>query len=155
VDGFRAAESAVQHAKQRRYEEAYKILQGKKCDCAFVVRVYAETGDAGAAESALRRCSPNPSDVSNAAAALATRFATAGNIDAALKFAEVARMPEAYQGGEGYLAPALRNVAHAWVVKNGVDTVLNWARTRPTAYERAMALLGVAESVPNEAEPGH
>ena len=141
---------ATQQAKQRKYTEASKTFQANRCECGFVASVYGEARDVGGAEAALHNCSPNPSDVSAAAAELAKKFAQSGDIAAALKFAEAVHVPGADEDGEGYLAPALREVAHAWVKKEGADTVLKWARSRPTGYERAMALLGVAESLPNQ-----
>lgn len=142
-----ACDLAVQHAKQHRYDEAYKLLRTQHCDCGFVVSVYAESRDALGAETALPKCSPNPSDVSNATAELSKKFAASGDISTALRFADAVHVSGAYENGEGYLAPALRDIAHAWVKKDGADAALKWARSRPTGYERAMALLGIAESI--------
>ncbi|HET6931165.1 MAG TPA: hypothetical protein VFI45_12655 [Candidatus Acidoferrum sp.] len=147
VEAPRACDLAVQHAKRGQLEKAYKLLQTEHCDCAFVVRVYAESRDVPGAEKAASKCSPNPSDVSNAMAGLSMKFAASGDISAALRFADAVGVPGAYQNGEGYLAPALREVAHAWAKRDGAEAVLGWARSRPTGYERAMALLGIAESI--------
>ncbi len=147
VEPPRACDLAVQQAKQGQYDKAYKLLQTEHCDCGFVVSVYAESRDALGAEKALPTCSPNPSDVSNAMAEVAKKFAASGDVSTALRFADAVRLPGAYENGEGYLAPAIRDIAHAWVKRDGADAALKWARSRPTGYERAMALLGIAESV--------
>lgn len=147
VETPRACDLAVQQAKQGQYDKAYKLLQTEHCDCAFAVAVYAESRDVPGAEKAVPKCSPNPSDVSNAMAELSKKFAASGDVSAALRFADAVRVPGAYENGEGYLAPALRDISHAWVKRDGAGAALKWARSRPTGYERAMALLGIAESI--------
>lgn len=110
---------------------------GQPPDCGFFGLVYAESRDIPAAEMALPKCSPNPSDVSNEMAEMSKSFAAAGDIPAALRFADDLRVPGAYENGEGYLARALRDIAHAWVKKDGPEAALKWARSRPTGYQRA------------------
>lgn len=80
-------------------------------------------------------------------AELSKKFAASGDVSTALRFADAVRVPGAYENGEGYLAPALRDIAHAWVKRDGADAALKWARSRPTGCERALALLGIAESI--------
>jgi hypothetical protein len=119
-------------------------------DCLRVADIHAQGRDADGAQRALRACTEtnNPSNISAYMADTAKAFAAQGDVSAALRFADAGFIPDAVQGGEGYVAPAFREIAHAWAKNEGPVRVLKWARARPTGYERAMALLGVAESFP-------
>ncbi|MGO9271298.1 MAG: tetratricopeptide repeat protein [Terriglobia bacterium] len=142
---------AWRDAKGGMLADAYRIIQDTKCDCVTVAIVHANGRDVDGAERAMRACTDtNPSDLSAYMIDVAEEFATNGDVPAALKFADAARIPDAFEGGVGYIAPALRDIAHAWTKKEGTVAVLKWARARPTDFERAMALLGVAESVPGK-----
>lgn len=128
-----------------------KSLRGDSArgvDCLTVADVHAKRRDADGTERALRACTEtnNPSNISAYMADTAKAFAAQGDVSAALRFADAGFIPDAVQGGEGYVAPAFREIAHAWAKNEGPVRVLKWARSRPTGYERAMALLGVAES---------
>jgi hypothetical protein len=140
---------AWEDAARGMITNAYKEIEGNKCNCMIVAHVHAQGRDADGAERALRACTDtNPSNISAYMANIAKEFAAQGDVSAALRFADAGFIPDADQGGEGYVAPVLRDIAHAWAKKEGPVRVLKWARSRPTGYERAMALLGVAESFP-------
>lgn len=144
-----ACQLALEDAKHGRYTDAYKKIEGNKCNCMTAAAIYAEARDAVNAERAMRTCTdPNQSDISAAMAGLAKRFAANGDIVAALKFVDAAHIPGAYEDGEGYVGPALRDIARAWSRKDGATSVLKWARSRSTGYERGMALLGVGKGTP-------
>jgi hypothetical protein len=138
---------AVTKAKAGDYPEAIKIIQSKSCECNGDEYVYIYAHDPANAERAARACS-NPGDVSYRMAELAKISAGQGEVAQALKFAGFIRVSGAsYE--EGYLAPALREIAEAWVTKDGPDQALNWARSLPDAYQKSLAILGVAESSQN------
>lgn len=48
---------------------------------------------------------------------------------------------------DGYLIGAVRELARTWTVTSGPKPVVKWARSRPTASQRAVALLGIAEAL--------
>jgi hypothetical protein len=139
-----ACEWASYDAKSGRFTEAYKLLEGTNCDCRSVAYIHEEARDATGAERAMRSC-PNPADVSAGMAELAKRSAAKGEVQDALKFADAVHVTGA-NFEEGYLAPALRDIGRAWSNKDG-NRALEWARSRPEGYQRAMALLGVAEGI--------
>lgn len=139
-----ACESASNDAKSGRFAEAYKTLESTNCNCRTIAYIHEEAQDAAGAERAMRSC-PNPADVSAGMAELAKRSAARGDIQEALKFADSVHVTGA-RFEEGHLAPALRDIGRAWGKKDG-NNALEWARSRPEGYQRAMALLGVAESI--------
>jgi hypothetical protein len=139
-----ACEWASYDAKSGRFAEAYKLLEGTNCDCRSVAYIHEEARDATGAERAMRSC-PNPADVSAGMTELAKRSAAKGEVQDALKFADAVHVTGA-KFEEGYLAPALRDIGRAWSNKDG-NRALEWARSRPEGYQRAMALLGVAEGI--------
>jgi hypothetical protein len=138
-------ELAWNDAKSGRYADALQKLQTKNCDCRTVAYIHEAAHDADGAERAMRSC-PNQANVSAGMAELAKRSAARGDISEALKFADSVHITRA-SFEEGYLAPVLRDIARAWGKKEGPSTVLKWARSRPSGYQRAMAILGVAESI--------
>jgi tetratricopeptide (TPR) repeat protein len=138
-------ELASYDAKSGRFAEAYKRLEGTNCNCRSVAYIHEEARDAVGAERAMRSC-PNPTDVSAGMAELAKRSAARGEVQDALKFADAARVTGA-KFEEEYLAPALRDVGRAWAKEGDLTSALEWARSRPDGYQRAMGLLGVAESI--------
>jgi hypothetical protein len=135
---------ASSDAKAGRFAEAHKRLESANCDCRTVSYIREEARDATGAERAMRSC-PNPADVSAGMAELAKRSAAKGEVQDALKFADAVHVTGA-KFEEGYLAPALRDIGRAWSNKDG-NRALEWARSRPEGYQRAMALLGVAEAI--------
>ena len=149
-----ACAEAWDAAKSGNAGAAYDKLAGKKCSCTAVANIYDQLGDAPKAERALRSC-PNPADTSYGMAELAKKAAGRGNITVALQLASSVHVTGAYFE-EGYLAPVYRDIAHAWVASGSPTPVLRWARSLPNGYERALALLGVAESVrPTRIEQGY
>jgi hypothetical protein len=91
-------------------------------------------------------------------AELATKFAAKGDLGTALRFANAVHVTGA-DFEEGYLAPALRDIARNWAPRDR-KAALKWAESMPDGFQRAMALLGVAEGVgakpktfPNKNEP--
>lgn len=141
-------DEAWEDAKAARYSEAYQKIPAAKCNCRLAASILQEAGDPEGAFQAMHAC-PSLADVSSGMAELATRSAKMGRIPDAPRFAESVHVSGA-SFEEGYLAPALREISREWAKSGDLASVLKWARSRPTAYERAMALLGAAESAPLE-----
>jgi hypothetical protein len=137
-----ACEAASNDAKSGKYADGYNVHRTAKCDCRDLAYIYQAAGDPTSAATAMRSC-PNLADVSAGMAGLAKIAAQRGNVSEALSFADLVHVSGA-SFEEGYLAPALRDIGRAW---GSSADALNWARSRPTGYQRAMALLGLAESV--------
>jgi hypothetical protein len=131
------------YARKRNFAEADQLA---KDGCRVIAEERYKAGDFDGAITRIRT-EPNPSDQSIGFADLSKLAAQNGNVTHALRFAELIRIPAAHHEGEGYLAPALREVARAWAKSGKSYEAYRWARSRPTAYERAMALLGVGEAV--------
>jgi hypothetical protein len=90
----------------------------------------------------VQSCTYSP-NVSSGMAELATRAASKGDIEAALRFASAVHVSGAdYE--EGYLAPVLRDIARSWASRDQL-AAFKWAKSRPRGCQRAMALLGSAE----------
>jgi hypothetical protein len=140
-----ACELALRDAGAGRYTDAYAKLRARNCDCKTVASIHEEANDADGAERAVRGCL-GPADISVEFAALATRSAARGDISGALRFADKVRISDG-PFVEGYLAEALRDIGRGWGKKEGPQSAVRWARLRPDGFQRAMALLGVAESV--------
>ena len=134
---------AAQESDSGNYDDALKWLNGAKCDCRTVAFIHERGGNATAAEYSMRSC-PNPADVSAGMAELAKELAAKGDIGAALRFADGVHVTGA-DFEEGYRAPALRDIARNWASKDR-KAALKWAESKPDGYQRAMALLGVAEA---------
>ena len=110
----------------------------------MVAFVREQRGDLESAARAIQSCTYS-ANVSSGMAELATRAASKGDVEAALRFASAVHVTGAdYE--EGYLAPALRDIARSWVSKDQ-QAALTWAQSRPRGYQRSMALLGVAEGM--------
>jgi hypothetical protein len=135
---------AAQEADSGKYNDAVKRLDGSKCDCRTVAYIHERGGNPAAAEHSMRSC-PNPADVSAGMAELAKESAAKGDIGAALRFADGVHVTGA-DFEEGYLAPALRDIGRSWASKDR-KAALKWAESKPDGYQRAMALLGVAEGM--------
>jgi hypothetical protein len=87
----------------------------------------------------------NPADVSADFAQLAKKAAEGGNLKSALLLAEKVHVTGArYE--EGYLVGALPSIGKLWAKMNPEEATA-WARSRRTAYQRALALTGVAQGV--------
>lgn len=69
-----------------------------------------------------------------------------GDINNALRFLDKLRSLEP-DDRQGWLSDSARSIAAAWAKQDNSRTVVKWARSRSTSYERAMALLGVAEAI--------
>jgi hypothetical protein len=69
-----------------------------------------------------------------------------GDIDNALRFADLATRLN-YNDRLGWRPMSARAIGYAWAKKDKPSTVVRWAHSRPTRYEQAMALLGVAEAM--------
>ena len=135
---------AYDDAKSGRYADAYKTLGATKCACDTVAYVHHLAGHVTEAARAMRTCE-NPADVSAGMGHLAEMSAQRGDIANALSFAESVII-RGTDFEEGYLASALREIGRAWGKKNLIQAA-QWARSRPNGYQRAMALLGVAETI--------
>jgi hypothetical protein len=138
-----ACDIAWKQANSGDSKGALHTLVGAKCECKSAAYIHERAGDAAGAALAVRSCE-NPSDVSAGMAELAKRSAESGDIPSALSFASSVDVAGAYRFEE-YLAPALREIARYWALKDRT-AALEWAESRPDGYQRAMALLGVAES---------
>jgi tetratricopeptide (TPR) repeat protein len=136
-------EVAWAYARKRRFHDADDL---EKDGCRVIAEEQYRAGDIDGA-IARTRSEPNPSDQSAGFADLAKLAAKNGDVTHARRFVELVRVPGAHQEGEGYLAPALREVTRAWAKTGKSYEAYRWARARGTAYERAMAVLGVAEAV--------
>jgi len=136
-------EVAWAYARKRRFHEADELAPD---GCRVIAEEQYKAGDIDGAIARVRS-EPNPSDQSAGFADLAKLAAKNGDVTHALRFAELVRVPGSHQDGEGYLAPTLREVTRAWAKSGKSYEAYRWARSRPTAYERAMAVLGVAEAV--------
>jgi hypothetical protein len=137
--------SAWDDAKAGNYAEANEKVRVGHCDCRTVAGIHVEEHDPDGADRAIRAC-PSTADMSAGMAGLATRYASRGEIAEALRFADSVRVAgDPWE--EGYLAPTLRDIGLAWGKKGNPRSALRWARSRPNGFERAMALLGVAESI--------
>lgn len=139
-----ACDLAWRDAESGMYADAYEELRTKSCHCNVAAYVYEEADDLAGAERAFRSCADS-SDISYGMSELASKYAARGEISQALRCADLVHVTGA-SFEEGYLAPVLRDISRAWGKKEAQRTVLKWARSRPTGYQRAMALLGLAES---------
>jgi tetratricopeptide (TPR) repeat protein len=139
-----ACNIAWQEAQSGKFASASGRLEGATCDCTVVAFVREQSGDLESAARAVQSCTIS-ANVSSGMAELATRAASKGDIQAALRFASAVHVSGAdYE--EGYLAPVLRDIARSWVSKDQ-KAALKWAKSRPKGYQRAMALLGLAEGI--------
>jgi hypothetical protein len=133
------------YARKRKFKEAYDLAITEDCEEGVAIEQY-KSGDFQGALGGIKH-RPNPSDQSSSLASLAEVSAKTGDIRNAIRFAELVSVPGAYENGEGYLAPALREIGRAWAKSGMVKEGYSWARSRSTAYQRAMALLGIAEAI--------
>ena len=93
----------------------------------------------------------NPADVSADFARLAQEAADGGDLKAALLLAEKVHITGArYE--DGYLVGALPSIGKRWA-KTNPEEATAWARNRPTAYQRALALIGVAQGLTGSKSP--
>ena len=147
-----ACNIAWQEAQSGRYASALREIEASNCDCVVVAFVREQSGDLESAARAVLSCS-NSANVSSGMAELATRAASKGDIQAALRFASSIHVSGAdYE--EGYLAPVQRDIARSWASKDQRGA-LKWAKSRPRGYQRAMALLGLAEGLAkDQSQPG-
>lgn len=138
-----ACNIAWQEAKSGKFASASSRLQEAHCDCTSVAFVREQSGDLESAALAVKSC-PDSWNVSSGMAELATRAASNGDIQMALRFADAVHVKGV--DWEGYLAPVLRDIARSWVSKDQ-RTAFKWASSRPRGYQRALALLGIAEGI--------
>ncbi|HXR98669.1 MAG TPA: hypothetical protein VN709_12580 [Terriglobales bacterium] len=132
-------------AQAGKFEKAHAELERSHCGCETIAAASEAAQDLVGVETELRSC-PNPSDASAGFADLAKVAAQRGNIREALRFAADTEVPLAYDP-LGYRAPVMRDIAAAWYKQAGAATVLAWARSLPTGYERVMALLGLVDKL--------
>jgi hypothetical protein len=120
----------------------------ENCPCWMAAQAAVAPDKPALARQVMRTCDDsNPSDISDGNAHLAVAFAQRGDLPAARQFLEAARVPGAYENGEGYIGPSGESVALAWGRHGDIQTALQWARSRPTGYERALAILGLASAL--------
>lgn len=138
-------DAAWNDVKARHSADAYRDIESGDCDCKIMSYVHLLAGDPDGASRAMRSC-PTLAEISMGMAELAKQAADRGDISRALKFADSVHVSGAtYE--EGYLAPALREIAREWGKTGDFVALLKWSRSRPDGYQRAMALLGTAESL--------
>lgn len=111
-----------------------------------------QTGKIAEAVSCIE-AEPNPADVASDLAKLAKKAADLGNLDAALKIADNPHL-SGTRYEEMYLVGALGSIGRRWVTLDS-GAALKWAETRPSEYQRAVALAGVAEGIATSGQPLH
>jgi len=95
----------------------------------------------------------NPADVAADLARLAERAADLGNLDAALTFANNSHL-SGTKWEDGYIVQALGSIGRRWVTIDSC-AASKWAKSRPTEFQRAIALAGVAEGIATSGHPLH
>ena len=88
---------------------------------------------------------PNPADVASDLARLAKTAAELGNLDAALSFTNNPHLAGT-RWEDGYIVGALGSIGRLWATVDR-SAALKWAEARPSQYQRAVALAGVAEGI--------
>jgi|SRR5579862_4239008 len=126
-----------------KYAGAVAEIERANCECRSAGWACLEAGDPIRAKNSMAGCSSQADSISGLAD-LAKAFAKLENFQAALDSIQLADSQSRFY--EGYIAPALRDIGREWRKRDRGVVVLNWARSRPDGYQRAMALLGVAES---------
>lgn len=130
------------YALEGKFALADSMIEENKCsDVQFVaVRQYAV--DPVGAERLLRRTT-RQDDLTLGLYQFAIAAAENGNVSEGLRFLdELGSLKSNYVGGN-----AIRAVARAWTIRDGAQTVLPWARSRPTLEQKTSALIGMAEAL--------
>jgi hypothetical protein len=118
------------------------------CPCWMAAQAAVAPDRPALARQVMRMCDDtNPSDISDGYAHLAVAFAQRGDLPAARQFLEAARVPGSFENGEGYIGPSGEDVALAWGQHGDIQAALQWARSRPSGFERALAILGLASAL--------
>ena len=137
-------ERASFEAMKGHFSSAYRMISNTKCWYSFIaVKQYG--ADPAGAEHSLRR-STEPADVCFGLAQFSEAAAAKGNVPEALRLLNAAQNACGQQN-ENRVWAVLSEVARQCTVKRGPRVMVKWARARPTAAERYLALLGVAAAL--------
>jgi len=134
---------ALDAGTTRDFVEADRLLEQNGCTGTDVtwVAIQQYAVDPAGAEWLLRR-SPNAEDLRFGMVQLAIAVANRGDVNEALRMNGVAEQA----AGEDFVG-AVPEIARAWTIRDGPNTVLQWARARPNTGQRTWALIGMAEAL--------
>lgn len=137
------------YAGQRKFALADKMIAENKCAYVVFAAVQQYAADPVGAERLLRSTT-NRDYLTSGLYQFAIAAADRGNVAEGLRFLnDLTGLNRGNIGGN-----AIRAVSRAWTVRDGAQTVLPWARSRPTLEQKTWALIGMAEAL-GHARPTH
>lgn len=128
-----------------KFSDADHLIEAHNCG-PMIADVLAKqyTTDPGGAESEITKIPNEKNDRIAALGALSEVAAKKGDIPDALRLTSHC---EGLSVNANACLDSIRIIAWAWIQKGNTNTVLSWARSRPTAPQRGYALWGMAQAL--------